>query len=150
MSRTPQEYPKMVYGPGNAQLIVKSGDDIPEGYMSFHEKHRQGYTDSFADAAVGAIITNDGSSKRAHDEMVACKEAAAKAKQELADAETTAAAADEERMHRDRLKAQLNEHNVDFKPQSGTPKLESLVAQLREHLDAQEAPAAGSTDDTDQ
>jgi len=131
-----KQYPKMVYGPGNEQVIINGPDELPEGFMTFREKHRKSgsMSDASLDAAMGAIITADGvaSSKAAAEDAQAARDAANKAAQDVKDAH-------EAQAHRDRIKAYLTENNVDFVPQMGTPKLEELAAKLREHLAEQDA-----------
>lgn len=141
MSREVKEFPKMVYSPTTeAHIQIKSNDDLPEGWLTWREKFRQGYSDASADAAAGAVIKADGSSQKAADDAQSVRDtaAAALALQKIADVKN------EEAAHRDKLKAYLTEHNVEYKPQMGTAKLEDLSGQLREHLAAAEAKVEGA------
>lgn len=128
-----KEYPKMVYGPKGQKTVINGPDEKPDGYMTYDEFTNQGFSADSAGAAAGAVQAAEAAaSKKAAAETAAAREEAA-AKTAAAEA-AAAAEKDAEKEHRDALKARLDEHDVDYAPQLGTPKLEELVAQLEVHL----------------
>ncbi len=142
-----QEFPKMVYKGSNLNdwLVINSEEERPEGYVDYDDAVTGGVNEVQADAAAGAVQAAEAAaSRKAAEDAAAAKEAAA-----AAEAAKEAASAEEKRVideERDRIKAKLTEHSVEFKPQLGLEKLKELEALLDQHLAAKAAEAAAGSD----
>ena len=149
-------YPKMVYHRDTgAQKIVKSPDEWPEDFVSYDEYHHNTGSDATADAAAAAAIraASEESSKQAAADAEAARQAAAQKEAEEAKIKADKEAKEAEAAkaeHREKLKAYLTEHNVEFAPNLATPKLEELAEQLTAHLKAEAAKGVeGGSNDAD-
>lgn len=129
-----KEYPKMVYGPKGQTKVINSPDELPDGFMSYDEFSKQGFSNASADAAAGAVQAAEAAaSRKAAEDAAAARALAEKEKAEAEAAEKEAIEAE-----RARIKARLEENNVEFAPQLGLQKLQELEEKLDAYL-AQQA-----------